>query len=74
LGPRLRQLAFSGGAFAFAMSSRSTRTRQPSRLGPTTALAAISAILHRSCIAILWRRASAASGIRAGSSTGKAHS
>jgi len=37
----LRQLAFSGGAFAFAMSSRSTRTRQPSRLGPTTALAAI---------------------------------
>src|SRR5438552_6815404 len=37
----LRQLAFSGGAFAFAMSPWSTRTRQPSRVQPTAALAAI---------------------------------
>jgi len=35
----LRQLAFSGGAFAFAMSPWSTRPRQPSRA--TVALAAI---------------------------------
>jgi uncharacterized membrane protein len=34
----LRQLAFSGGAFAFAMS---TRPRRPSRVQRTTALAAI---------------------------------
>src|SRR5947207_4085821 len=31
----LRQLAFSGGAFAFAMSPWSTRTRQPSPAQPT---------------------------------------
>jgi uncharacterized membrane protein YphA (DoxX/SURF4 family) len=37
----LRQLAFSGGAFAFAMSPWSTRTRQPSRAQPAAALAAI---------------------------------
>ena len=37
----LRQLAFSGGAFAFAMSAWSTRTRQPSRAQLTKALAAI---------------------------------
>ena len=37
----LRQLAFSGGAFAFAMSPWSTRTRQPSRAQLTKALAAI---------------------------------
>jgi uncharacterized membrane protein len=37
----LRQLAFSGGAFAFAMSPWSTRTRQPSRAQPPAALAAI---------------------------------
>ena len=37
----LRQLAFSGGAFAFAMSPLSTRTRRPSRLPPTSVLAAI---------------------------------
>ncbi len=38
----LRQLAFSGGAFAFAMSPRSTRLKQPSPAQPTrTALAAI---------------------------------
>jgi len=36
----LRQLAFSGGAFAFAMSSWSTRPRQQSPVRPTTALAA----------------------------------
>jgi uncharacterized membrane protein YphA (DoxX/SURF4 family) len=35
----LRQLAFSGGAFAFAMSPSSTRTKQPSRA--PAALAAI---------------------------------
>jgi len=37
----LRQLALSGGAFAFAMSPWSTRTRQRSRAQPTAALAAI---------------------------------
>jgi uncharacterized membrane protein YphA (DoxX/SURF4 family) len=37
----LRQLAFSGGALAFAMSPLSSRTRQPSRIGPTSVLAAI---------------------------------
>src|SRR5258708_4610364 len=37
----LSQLAFSGGAFAFAMSPWSTRTRQPSRAQAATALAAI---------------------------------
>ena len=37
----LRQLAFSGGALAFAMSPLSTRIRQPSRLAPTSVLAAI---------------------------------
>src|SRR5438128_12145341 len=37
----LRQLALSGGAFAFAMSPWSTRTRQPSRAQLTKALAAI---------------------------------
>jgi len=37
----LRQLAFSGGAFAFAMSPWSSRTSQPSRAQLTKALAAI---------------------------------
>jgi len=37
----LRELAFSGGAFAFAMSPWSSRTKQPSRAHATTALAAI---------------------------------
>jgi uncharacterized membrane protein YphA (DoxX/SURF4 family) len=37
----LRQLAFSGGAFAFAMSPRSTRPRQPSTAQPAAARAAI---------------------------------
>jgi len=37
----LRQLAFSGGAFAFAMSPWSTRPKQPSRAHATAALAAI---------------------------------
>lgn len=37
----LRQLAFSGGAFAFAMSPWSTRTRQPSRAQWTAVLAAV---------------------------------
>ena len=37
----LRQLAFSGGAFAFAMSPWSTRTRPQSRAQMTKALAAI---------------------------------
>jgi uncharacterized membrane protein len=37
----LRQLAFSGGAFAFAMSQRSTRPGQPSHAQLTKALAAI---------------------------------
>ena len=37
----LRQLAFSGGAFAFAMSPWSTRPSQPSPAPPTAALAAI---------------------------------
>jgi uncharacterized membrane protein len=37
----LRQLAFSGGAFAFAMSPWNTRTRQPSRAQLTATLAAI---------------------------------
>jgi len=37
----LRQLAFSGGAFAFAMSPRSTRPRQPSPAQPTAARVAI---------------------------------
>jgi uncharacterized membrane protein len=37
----LRQLAFSGGAFAFAMSQWSTRPRQPSRAQLTKALLAI---------------------------------
>ena len=37
----LRQLAFSGGAFAFAMSPWSTQPRQPSRAQLTKALAAI---------------------------------
>ena len=37
----LRQLAFSGGAFAFAMSPWSTRTRQPSRAQLTKALVPI---------------------------------
>jgi uncharacterized membrane protein len=37
----LRQLAFSGGAFAFAMWLRSTRPRQPTRAQLTKALAAI---------------------------------
>ena len=37
----LRQLAFSGGAFAFAMSPWTTRPRQPSRAQLTAALAAI---------------------------------
>jgi uncharacterized membrane protein len=37
----LRQLAFSGGAFAFAMSQWSTRPRQPSPAQLTKALAAI---------------------------------
>ena len=36
----LRQLAFSGGAFAFAMSRWSTRPEQQSLVRPTTALAA----------------------------------
>jgi uncharacterized membrane protein len=37
----LRQLAFSGGAFAFAMSPLSIRLKQPTRAQWTTALAAI---------------------------------
>jgi uncharacterized membrane protein len=37
----LRQLAFSGGALAFAMSPWSTRRRQPSRAQPARALVAI---------------------------------
>jgi len=37
----LRQLAFSGGAFAFAISSWSIRTSQPTRAQPTKALLAI---------------------------------
>src|SRR5437667_622567 len=37
----LRQLAFSGGAFAFAMSSWSTRPKQPSSALPTATLRAI---------------------------------
>jgi len=37
----LRQLAFSGGAFAFAMSPWSTQPREPSRAQLTKALAAI---------------------------------
>jgi uncharacterized membrane protein len=37
----LRQLAFSGGALAFAMSPASTRTRQPLRVRPSSLLAAI---------------------------------
>jgi len=37
----LRQLAFSGGAFAFAISPWSTRPRQPSRVHRTMALAAV---------------------------------
>jgi len=37
----LRQLAFSGGAFAFAMSPWSIRDREPSRIQTTTVLAAI---------------------------------
>jgi uncharacterized membrane protein len=37
----LRQLAFSGGAFAFAMSLSSTQIRQLSRVQPHSALAAI---------------------------------
>lgn len=37
----LRQLAFSGGAFAFAMSPWSTRPRQPSRAQLKNALSAI---------------------------------
>jgi uncharacterized membrane protein YphA (DoxX/SURF4 family) len=37
----LRQLAFSGGAFAFAMRPLSTQPRQPSPTWPTAALAAI---------------------------------
>ena len=37
----LRQLAFSGGAFAFAMSPWSIRLKQPSRTHLTTALAAM---------------------------------
>jgi uncharacterized membrane protein YphA (DoxX/SURF4 family) len=37
----LRQLAFSGGAFAFAISPRSTRPRSPRLTPPTPALAAI---------------------------------
>ncbi len=37
----LRELAFSGGAFAFAMSQWSTRTRQPSRVQLTKALVPI---------------------------------
>jgi len=37
----LRQLAFSGGAFAFAMSPWSVRTSQPWRVRPTGALAAL---------------------------------
>jgi uncharacterized membrane protein len=37
----LRQLAFSGGAFAFAMSPGSTRPKTPSRAQLTKALAAI---------------------------------
>ena len=37
----LRQLAFSGGAFAFAMSPSSTRPRQPSPAQPTAARAGI---------------------------------
>ena len=37
----LRQLAFSGGAFALAMSPRSTRPRQPSSAQPPAALAAL---------------------------------
>jgi uncharacterized membrane protein YphA (DoxX/SURF4 family) len=37
----LRQLAFSGGAFAFAMSAWSTRPSRPSRAQLTKALAAI---------------------------------
>ena len=36
----LRELAFSGGAFAFAMSPGSTRPRQPSRAQPIAAWAA----------------------------------
>jgi len=37
----LRQLAFSGGAFAFAMSSWSARPRPPSTVRPTAALTAL---------------------------------
>ena len=37
----LRQLAFSGGAFAFAMQPLITRPKQPSPVRPTAALAAI---------------------------------
>ena len=37
----LRQLAFSGGAFAFAMSPWSTRQRQPAHAQPSAALSAI---------------------------------
>ena len=37
----LRQLAFSGGALAFAMSPMSTRTRESSRVGPASVLPAI---------------------------------
>jgi len=37
----LRQLAFSGGAFAFAMSPWSIRSREPSPAPPTTAWTAI---------------------------------
>lgn len=37
----LRQLAFSGGAFAFAMSAWSTRPRQPSRAQLKNALSAV---------------------------------
>jgi uncharacterized membrane protein len=37
----LRQLAFSGGAFALAMSSLSARQRERSRIQPNTVLAAI---------------------------------
>ena len=37
----LRQLAFSGGAFAFAMSPWSTRKREPSRARAKAALAAV---------------------------------
>ncbi len=37
----LRQLAFGGGALAFAMSPRSTRTRHPSSVRPITTWAAV---------------------------------